>query len=125
MPSARGFSPRLGNVMIDCPDEKALQNFYHRLLGWPECRLYGRPAIRQGEVVLMFISEDDYVPPVWPEQPGRQQKQIHLDFQVADITAMAAKAEALGAVKAESQFGGADFVTMIDPAGHPFCLCRP
>lgn len=36
----------------------------------------------------------------------------------------AARAEALGAERAPAQFGGADFVTMLDPAGHPFCLCR-
>ena len=30
----------------------------------------------------------------------------------------------VGAVKAAEQFGGDDFVTLLDPAGHPFCLCR-
>jgi hypothetical protein len=25
--------------------------------------------------------------------------------------------------KAIFQFGGSEWVTMIDPAGHPFCLC--
>jgi len=29
----------------------------------------------------------------------------------------------IGAVKAESQYGGDDYVTMFDPEGHPFCLC--
>ncbi len=34
-------------------------------------------------------------------------------------------AEALGAVQAKARFGGEeDFATMLDPAGHPICLCR-
>lgn len=64
----------------------------------------------------MFIEEKDYVPPVWPENAGKQQKQMHFDFQVDNVAEMVKKAE--------SQFGGNDFVTMFDPAGHPFCLCR-
>ncbi len=50
--------------------------------------------------------------------------EMHFDFQVDNVAEMVKKAEALGAKKAESQFGGSDFVTMFDPAGHPFCLCR-
>ena len=34
------------------------------------------------------------------------------------------RALALGAAKAKVQFGGDEFVTLLDPAGHPFCLCR-
>ena len=49
---------------------------------------------------------------------------MHFDFQVDNVAEMVKKAESLGAKKAESQFGGNDFVTMFDPAGHPFCLCR-
>ena len=59
-----------------------------------------------------------------PEENGRQQKQMHFDFQVDDVAAAVGKAEALGAVKTEAQFGGNLFVTMLDPAGHPFCLCK-
>ena len=32
----------LGNVMVDCDDEKKLQKFYSELLGWEMCDLYGR-----------------------------------------------------------------------------------
>lgn len=115
----------LGNVMVDCDNEKRLQNFYGELLGWEKCHLFGRPAVRSStEVVFLFIEEPSYVRPVWPEENGRQQKQMHFDFQVDNVLKMAEKAEALGAVKAESQYGGDDFVTMLDPSGHPFCLCR-
>ena len=115
----------LGNVMVDCDDEKKLQRFYSELLGWEQCELFARPAVRSSTgVVFLFIEEPDYIRPVWPEEPGKQQKQMHFDFQVEDVPAMVKKAEALGAAKAPDQFGGDDFITMFDPAGHPFCLCR-
>ena len=115
----------LGNVMVDCDDERKLQRFYGDFLGWEMCELFARPAVRSSSgIVFLFIEEKDYVPPVWPEDTGKQQKQMHFDFQVDNVAEMVKKAESLGAKKAESQFGGNDFVTMFDPAGHPFCLCR-
>ena len=115
----------LGNVMVDCDDERKLQRFYGELLGWEMCELFARSAVRSSSgIVFLFIEEKDYVPPVWPEDTGKQQKQMHFDFQVDNVAEMVKKAESLGAKKAESQFGGNDFVTMFDPAGHPFCLCR-
>ena len=115
----------LGNVMVDCDDERKLQRFYGELLGWEMCELFARPAVSSSSgIVFLFIEEKDYVPPVWPEDTGKQQKQMHFDFQVDNVAEMVKKAESLGAKKAESQFGGNDFVTMFDPAGHPFCLCQ-
>lgn len=115
----------LGNVMVDCEDEKVLQNFYSELLGWEKCELFDRPAVRSSTgVVFLFIEDPNYIRPTWPEAEGKQQKQMHFDFQVDDIQEMVEKAEALGAVKAINQYGGEDFVTMFDPSGHPFCLCR-
>ena len=115
----------LGNVMVDCDDDRKLQRFYGELLGWEMCELFARPAVSSSSgIVFLFIEEKDYVPPVWPEDTGKQQKQMHFDFQVDNVAEMVKKAESLGAKKAESQFGGNDFVTMFDPAGHPFCLCR-
>lgn len=115
----------LGNVMVDCNDELELQNFYGELLGWEKCELFGRPAVRSSNgIVFLFIEEPDYVPPVWPEEAGKQQKQMHFDFQVDDVNAAVSKAISLGASKTPNQYGGEDFITMIDPAGHPFCLCK-
>lgn len=115
----------LGNVMVDCDDEKKLQKFYGNLLGWEMCELFARPAVRSSNgIVFLFISELGYQPPVWPEKNGRQQKQMHFDFQVENVNEAVEKAIMLGAVKAPAQYGGDHFVTMLDPAGHPFCLCR-
>jgi hypothetical protein len=116
----------LGNVAIDCKDAQKLQNFYFELLGWEKLKMYGCPAVRgQNGIVFLFMSASDfdYMKPVWPEEPGKQQKQMHFDFQVDDLQNAVIEAQAIGAVKAENQYGGNDWVTMFDPEGHPFCLC--
>ena len=117
---------RLGNVLIDCDAEDLLWSLYGALRGWHRGSLFGRPSLTsESGLVFLFVQEEDYVPPVWPEQPNRQQKQMHFDFQVPDVRAAVEQAISLGARRAEAQFGSEDeaFVTMIDPAGHPFCLC--
>lgn len=115
----------LGNIAIDCKDAVRLRSFYAEILGWDACIMYNCPALRsQLGLVLLFMEADfEYAKPVWPEDIGKQQKQMHFDFQVDDLLAAVLQAEALGACKAESQFGGNDFITMFDPEGHPFCLC--
>ena len=45
----------LGNVMVDCGDERALQAFYADLLGWERCELFAKPAVRsEAGVVFLF-----------------------------------------------------------------------
>ena len=117
----------LGNVAIDCKDARKLQDFYAALLGWEKRKMYGCPAVcNQSGIVFLFMQADDfdYIQPVWPEQSGKQQKQMHFDFQVADLSTAVTQAESIGAVKTECQYGGNDWVTMFDPEGHPFCLCE-
>jgi Glyoxalase-like domain len=48
---------------------------------------------------------------------------MHFDFQVGDLDAAVSDAVALGAALAETQ-PQANVRVLIDPAGHPFCLCR-
>ncbi|KPU44012.1 glyoxalase-like domain protein [Oxobacter pfennigii] len=114
----------LGNIMIDCDDQEKLCEFYYKLLGWEKRTMFGRPALCSSSgIIFLFIEEESYSPPIWPEENDRQQKQMHFDFQVPDVVSAVEYALSLGATKALSQFGGNEFVTMIDPAGHPFCLC--
>jgi catechol 2,3-dioxygenase-like lactoylglutathione lyase family enzyme len=102
-----------------------MADFYCRLLGW---EVYYRDvdfvAVRpsDGGVGLSFQQLADYHSPVWPEQPGSPQKMVHLDFSVDDLDAAVAHALACGARLAEYQ-GRDDLRVMLDPAGHPFCLC--
>ena len=115
-----------GDVAIDCKDARKLQDFYAELLGWEKREMYGCPAVSsQSGIVFLFMQADDfdYIQPVWPEQPGSQQKQMHFDFQVDDLSTAVTQAKTIGAVKAKNQYGGDDWVTMFDPEGHPFCLC--
>jgi catechol 2,3-dioxygenase-like lactoylglutathione lyase family enzyme len=114
----------LASVVVDCPDAGELAEFYRRLLGWEIGTNSGdwitlRPP--GGGTGLSFQSESKYRRPVWPEQPGEQDKMLHLDIQVEDLDAAVAHAQAAGAVLASYQPQEGVRV-MLDPAGHPFCL---
>ena len=114
----------LRSIVLDCPDAWALAGFYSAMLGWdrhcedPEWVSVGRMGTLP---FLLFQEVEDYRPPVWPEQPGQQQKSIHLDFAVRDLAAAVALAEHLGARRAPVQYDSG-WTVMFDPAGHPFCL---
>lgn len=114
----------LGNVMVDCDDERKLQRFYGELLGWEMCELFARPAVRSSSGIVFCLLRKRLCSSCMARKCRKTTKQMHFDFQVDNVAEMVKKAESLGAKKAESQFGGDDFVTMFDPAGHPFCLCR-
>ncbi|MEA4889217.1 MAG: VOC family protein [Clostridiaceae bacterium] len=112
------------SINIDCPDTKKLREFYAALTGWAQDFHWTALVAENGMVVHFMQCDFDYSPPVWPEEPGKQQKQMHFNFQVDDLSAAVGKAINLGATRAICQYGGEDFVTMLDPVGHPFCLCR-
>lgn len=48
----------------------------------------------------------------------------HLDFGVdrKDLQEAVDRALRLGGRLAEAQYGGDEWITLLDPAGHPFCL---
>ena len=77
--------------------------------------------LRPGGPGLSFQLEVDHVPPTWPQGPGDQQMQLHLDIRVEDLVAATGFAQSLGARVAEFQPQD-DVRVMLDPAGHPFCL---
>lgn len=113
----------LGNIMVDCDNEQKLCEFYHKLLGWEKSKMFACPALsNKNGIVFLFIKKEDYIPPIWPEEEGKQQKQMHFDFQVQDVASAVEYAQSIGTKRAILQFGGSEWVT-IDPAGHPFCLC--
>ncbi|MCL2884008.1 MAG: hypothetical protein FWF49_00805 [Oscillospiraceae bacterium] len=115
----------MGTLSIDCREPERLRDFYAALVGGEKGIKYDCPALTADGLVLLFMGGDfDYIPPVWPEEPGKQQKQMHLDFTVDDLSYAVEKAICLGAVKAPAQYGGEDCITMFNPEGHPFCLLR-
>ena len=97
----------LRTVVVDCENAHRAADFYSRLLGWPitleepDWVLMRDP---QGGTGLSFQTEEDYVRPVWPEEPGQPGKMLHLDFQVDDLREAEAHALACGAVKSPSSF---------------------
>jgi catechol 2,3-dioxygenase-like lactoylglutathione lyase family enzyme len=112
------------SINIDCPDTKRLREFYAQLTPWDQDFHWTALVTKNGMVVHFMQCDFDYIPPVWPEEPGKQQKQIHFNFQVDDLPAAVDEALRLGAIKSTTQYGGEHYVTMLDPDGHPFCLCR-
>jgi predicted enzyme related to lactoylglutathione lyase/GNAT superfamily N-acetyltransferase len=116
----------IGDLSIDALQPEKLCDFYATLTGWKKSTAWDCPAltVENGLMILFMDVDCGYVPPVWPEEPGKQQKQMHFNFQVDDLPAAIEKVIVLGGVKAAEQFGGEQYVTMLDPEGHPFCLCR-
>jgi catechol 2,3-dioxygenase-like lactoylglutathione lyase family enzyme len=115
---------KLRTIVLDCPDAKELSDFYSRLLCWektvvePDWVLMRDP---KGGTGMSFQSEELYVPPVWPEEPGKPQKMLHMDFLVDNLEAATKHALDCGATLAPTQFLKGVNV-FFDPAGHPFCL---
>jgi catechol 2,3-dioxygenase-like lactoylglutathione lyase family enzyme len=111
---------------LEAPDPAALAGFYSQLLGWPVVHEEPGTAVLaapEGPIYVVFQRAADYVPPVWPPQEGQQRSMMHLDFQVGDLDVAVDDAVALGGTLAEHQ--PQDNVrVLLDPAGHPFCLCR-
>jgi catechol 2,3-dioxygenase-like lactoylglutathione lyase family enzyme len=112
------------STVIDCPDPRALADFYSRLLGWPVAydeddwvvvTEIGSP------MRLAFQRVENYQPPVWPS--GERPQQSHIDTMVEDLDKAEEQVLRIGATKTEVQPSEDDnFRVYLDPAGHPFCL---
>jgi catechol 2,3-dioxygenase-like lactoylglutathione lyase family enzyme len=112
-------------VTLDCSDASRLAHFYADLLGgtvageYPE---YGYAQVEALGSTFNLQQVADYTRPTWPSQS--QPQQFHLDLRVSDLDAAVAHAESLGAMQASEQ-PGQGWIVMLDPDGHPFCLCPP
>lgn len=116
----------LDSIVIDCRDADSLADFYQRMLGWCRCPggdEWAAISNPEGTIHIYFQIEPDYVPPIWPASPGCQQMMVHLDFAVSDLDAAVTHAVSCGAKLADIQYIENARVCL-DPAGHPFCLCR-
>lgn len=110
---------------IDTPDASALAQFYGALTGgevadYPE---HGVASVEALGSTLYFQTVADYTRPAWPSQQHPQQ--FHLDLRTSDLDAAVSAAVELGASVAEEQPNPEMSTVMIDPHGHPFCLCPP
>lgn len=121
---------KLQSVVLDCKSPAELAKFYMSLLGGEivyEIEYFVAVSV-PGEVISISCQfDEDYTPPIWPGTREEQMKMVHLDFAVQDIDAAVQFAMSLGATKPQTQYWQPDFgpqwITLLDPAGHPFCLC--
>lgn len=113
-------------VVLDCPDPRALAEFYRSLVGgdityadddWVSLR-------DGGTVLLSFQRAPGYQAPDWPSTEHGQQ--FHIDVTVDDVDQAEQQVLAIGARRTELQPGieeSANWRVYLDPVGHPFCLC--
>lgn len=112
---------RLDLAIFDAADIDRVGSFYAALTGWEVVRNDGdRFGVRapDGQEVE-FQRAPDHVPPRWPGQERPQQ--VHLDLRIDDPHAAAVRAVDLGATRLAD---GPTWITLADPAGHPFDLCQ-
>jgi catechol 2,3-dioxygenase-like lactoylglutathione lyase family enzyme len=112
---------RLELAAFDAPDIEKLAAFYTELTGWPVVRsIPDWITLRAGDgQEIAFQLAPDHVAPQWPGQEHPQQ--FHLDLLIDGHEAAAERAVKLGATRLAD---GATWVTLADPAGHPFDLCQ-
>lgn len=125
--------PRLQVGAVTITSEPArtrdLADFYHRLLGWTIVNVGPKGGWAQlrppeGETGPTINIEEDreHARPVWPSRAGEQTATMHLDVGVDDLDQAVAWALEVGAVLADDQ-PQEHVRVMLDPHGHPFCLC--
>ncbi|MGH8862958.1 MAG: VOC family protein [Jatrophihabitantaceae bacterium] len=112
---------RLEAAVLDAADIEKVAAFYAELAGWDIVRrdpdwITLRAADGQE---IAFQLAPDHIAPEWPGQEHAQQ--YHLDLQVDDYRAAAERAVGLGATWLAD---GSTWITLADPAGHPFDLCQ-
>lgn len=127
---------RLEAYVLDCPDPRALAEFYGRLLGWwvDEQRSdhdwvelvepsSDQLAVSAGGPPLAFQRDPQFRPSTWPDRAVPQM--AHLDVRVATLDEGHDRAIAACAYQLPQPADRRDagFRVYLDPAGHPFCVC--
>ena len=119
---------KLKTVILECNNLYQLSSFYCKFLRWPivlEEENFIRLQSPESDMGIAVQYAEDYVAPVWPSEADKQQIMVHFDFGVHDkkeLTEWVDRAIKSGAKIAEMQYGDGEWITMIDPAGHPFCI---
>ncbi|MGP3967952.1 VOC family protein [Streptomyces sp. 6N223] len=117
-----------GVTVLDCPDPRALAEFYGAVLGWelnPDAEGEDWAELNgpHGRALAFQLSEG-YQPPRWPGTEHGQQFHLDLDVPREQLDAAEERVIALGARLLEGDEGGKRaWRVYADPVGHPFCLC--
>lgn len=116
-------------LCIDAADAEQTASFYASLLGWQITASDGDRWFQlrdpSGGAGINIQGDDQYVPPVWPEAPGEQQKMMHFEIEVDDVETGVRRAINAGGTEAPHQPPDRDadrIRVVLDPAGHPMCL---
>ena len=115
-----GSGPEIG-LVLDCADPEALAPFWAAALGYVNLGSAGAyvallPDGRPGPKLLL-----QQVP-----EPKAGKNRMHLDVEVPDIHAEAARLTALGATRLADDVQsehGMRWILMADPEGNEFCVC--
>jgi catechol 2,3-dioxygenase-like lactoylglutathione lyase family enzyme len=124
-PAASTPSIKLGVVVLDTPDPAGSAAFYGKLLGVEVSDADDDWVTLDGAangLRLAFQLAPNLIAPTWPD--GEIPQQFHLDLHVENLDAVEKHAVSIGARPVEGPDPSPDFRTYLDPAGHPFCLCR-
>ncbi|MFE4516585.1 VOC family protein [Kitasatospora sp. NPDC056783] len=115
---------RPATIVLDCADPVALADFYRKATGWELTHSDAdfaalAPAGPGPGLAFARVEEGEgHRGRGWPEGGPR----LHLDFPVADLPSVVEELTALGATRPDFQPGGGEWVVLLDPQGHPFCL---
>ena len=132
-----GPYPTVWHTVLNCPDARALAEFYRQLFGLryragdEDPPADGPDAdwlvLRHpdGARALAFQQIPDYVPPTWPG--GAHPQMLHLDTIVPTVEELYRhrdRALALGARELLDRSADPDeeLFVLADPVGHPFCI---
>ncbi len=110
---------KLDVVVLDAADFRGLAAFYAELTGWRQTHTdddWVSLHAADGWKVAFQLSPD-HRPPRWPGQERPQQ--AHLDFRVPQLEPALDRALALGGTLLRRN---ERWITVADPAGHPFDL---
>jgi predicted enzyme related to lactoylglutathione lyase len=112
---------RVASVAIDAADIERLAAFYAELTGWEigsKDSDWISIRVPDGREVAFQLAPE-HVAPQWPGQEHPQQ--FHLDLLIDGYEAAADRAVTLGATRLAE---GETWITLADPAGHPFDLVQ-
>jgi predicted enzyme related to lactoylglutathione lyase len=111
---------RMGSVVVDCADPASLAAFWAAVTGY---------AVREGDddtwQMLVGPAGQPNIGFQKVPEPKRVKNRVHIDLYAVDEEAAAGRIEALGATRLYVSENPDDiFVTLADPEGNEFCLCR-
>ena len=115
----------LAEVVLDCPEPRALAEFYRALLGWTYAP--GHESVDpEGDEWLVLVPPEGGTKVAFqrssaPVPPWRAGSIVHLDIRVENLDDARGEVEALGARRL-MESPGSDFWVFADPVGHPFCI---